>query len=163
MLKQVVWLKHLVFFLFNLTFLNVKIKCVFLVAPIFVKNLEPSCAVLNSEYLWPFELKARPEAELKLYKDNKEVKLSERLTISKEENSKSAYNIFFKKIEAADIGQYKILATNKSGSGNSQASLSVSGAPVVIRKPNPEVSVAEKKAIKVEFEINGLPIPEIQW
>jgi hypothetical protein len=39
----------------------------------------------------------------------------------------------------------------------------VSGAPVITKKPNPEIFTPEKKAVKVEFEVNGLPQPEIQW
>ena len=117
--------------------------------------------MLNSEFSWNFELKARPPSEFKLFKDNKEIKLSDRINITNAGENKFA--IMFKKIEASDLGVYKVTATNKCGNASSQATLSVLGAPVIVRKPNPEVSVAEKKAIKVEFEVTGLPLPEIEW
>ena len=57
-----------------------------LLAPVFVKNLEQAVASLNDDFNWSFELKSRPDAELKLFKDNKELKLSDRILIKKEEN-----------------------------------------------------------------------------
>lgn len=130
-------------------------------APTFIKNLEPANASLNSEYSWNFELKSRPNAELKISKDNKEFKLNDRINIVN--NGENNYSIVFKKVEAADIGTYKLVATNKCGTNSTQSTLSVSGGPTIIRKPNAEVVVAEKKAIKLEFEVGGIPLPDVEW
>lgn len=61
------------------------------------------------------------------------------------------------------MGVYKLTASNKCGNSSSQATLTVIGAPYFIRKPNPVLSVAEKKSIKIEAEINGIPLPEVKW
>lgn len=59
---------------------------------------------------------------------------------------------------------YKIIATNKCGSATSnEATLNVTGAACIIRKPNAEVYVSEKKSIKIDFEVAGIPLPEVKW
>ena len=52
---------------------------------------------------------------------------------------------------------------NKVGSTVTQSTLSVTGAPTIIRRPNSEVFVAEKKTIKIEYEVFGIPVPEVKW
>jgi hypothetical protein len=108
-------------------------------------------------------LKSHPKPEFKLFKENKEIKAGDRFSIEKYENNLYSYSIHFKKIESSDIGNYKLVASNKCGSSNAQASLAVSGAPVINRKTNSEITAAEKKSIKFEFDVTGLPQPEIEW
>jgi hypothetical protein len=128
-----------------------------------LKNLEPTTAPINTHLSWNFQLKSNPPAQLKLYKDNKDVMLNDRINLTKIESSEFDYDLVIKNIEANDIGLYKVIATNKIGNSNTIATLSVSGAPVFIRKPNQEVSAIEKKTVKVEYEITGIPQPDIQW
>jgi len=108
-------------------------------------------------------VKSHPKPELKLFKENKELKVGDRFSIEKDENNLHGYSIHFKKIESSDIGNYKLVANNKCGSSNVQASLAVSGAPVINRKTNSEITAAEKKPVKFEFDVTGLPQPEIEW
>jgi hypothetical protein len=133
------------------------------VAPIFLKELEPMSAFLGSEFEWHFELNARPTADFKLYKDNKEIKLNDSINITRTEVSEFSYIIKFKKSDANDIGTYKLDAKNKCGTASCSSTLNVSGGPVIVRKPNSELQVAEKKSLKAEFEVNGLPLPEVEW
>ncbi len=118
---------------------------------------------MNSDYRWEFEVSARPKCELKLFKDNKEVKLSDRITIVKDETVPNRFFLVIKKVDGNDIGAYKVVATNKCGTVSSQNNMNVSGAPSIIRKSSVELIVSEKKPIKAEFEVNGVPAPEVQW
>ena len=79
------------------------------------------------------------------------------------QSTENKYNLIFKKLLASDIGTYKIVATNKCGTANIQSNLNVLGAPVITKKPKDEILTPEKKSIKIEFEVNGLPIPDVQW
>lgn len=136
-------------------------KVTAIVPPKFVKKLEDMTWNLNEELKWIFELRSHPKADIKIYKDNKEIKQNDKLTISKSDNY--SFEIVFKKIEATDQGLYKLVANNKGGSDDCQAQLTVSGVPKFTKKPNADLSVAEKKQFKTEFECTGLPIPEVQW
>ncbi len=102
-------------------------------------------------------------AEFKILKDNKEFKLNDRVLIEKTSLSETSYSLLFRNIEPSDIGQYSLTASNKCGKDTTQAKISVSGPAVIIRKPNNELTVAEKKSIKAEFEVNGIPMPEVEW
>lgn len=83
--------------------------------------------------------------------------------IQKSELSEISYALNFKNIEASDAGFYRIVATNKAGSASSEFTFSVTGAACFIRKPSNLVYLAEKKSTKIEFEIAGIPLPELQW
>lgn len=100
---------------------------------------------------------------MKLFKDNKEIKFTDRVAIKKADNSETKFAISFTNIEASDNGVYKLVASNKHGSVTSQADLVVTGSPFFVRKPNSTLSVPEKKPLKAEFEIGGIPVPEVSW
>lgn len=108
-------------------------------------------------------MRSLPLAETKIYKDNKEIKQNDHISIEKSPDSENKYLIKIKNVESTDAGVYKLVASNKHGSSNCQSDLSVSGAPFFIRKPNSVLSVPEKKLIKAEFEVGGIPAPEISW
>ena len=129
-----------------------------------MRNIESSNSSLNSPFFWSFEFRSKPPSVFKIFKDNKEVKVTDRIGVEKLENSENNYALSFKNVESTDGGLYKLVATNKCGSAtSSEATLNVTGGACIIRKPNPQVFVAEKKAIKVEFEVAGIPLPEVQW
>lgn len=108
-------------------------------------------------------MRSLPQSDFKLFKDNKEIKFNDRIKIEKDADSEIKFSLKFFNIESSDVGVYKIVATNKHGSAFSQSELAVTGAPYFIRKPNPVLSVPEKKPIKAEFEVGGIPVPEIYW
>lgn len=145
---------------------NVESSCqvTILVKPTFVKQLEPLSTNINAAISWEFDLKSKPVSTFKLFKDNREIKLADRFLIEKTDKSEFSYALNVKLVEAADAGSYKIVATNKCGSTNStEAALSVTGSACIIRKPNAHVFIAEKKPIKIEFEVAGVPLPEVEW
>ena len=39
----------------------------------------------------------------------------------------------------------------------------ITGGACIIRKPNDQVFVVEKKTIKIDFEVAGIPLPDVQW
>ena len=84
---------------------NVTVTC----APVYLKNLEPNYnCVLGSDNAWTFEIKARPAADFKIFKDNKEVKQSDKLLITKvnvENTADFSYQLVLKKSEAGRCRQ----------------------------------------------------------
>ncbi len=133
--------------------------------PTFLKQLEEKITRnLNTTFQWAFELKSKPAAAFKIFKDGKEVKASDRLLVEKTESSETSYALTIKNVNGDDAGSYKIEAKNKAGSSSSNdAELVVSGAACIVRKPNAHVFLAEKKTSKIEFEVAGIPLPEAQW
>ena len=86
------------------------------------------------------------------------------MTVEKTNSSEFSYGIKFKNVEASDAGLYKIVASNKCGSATSnECALVITGGACIIRKPNDQVFVVEKKTIKIDFEVAGIPLPDVQW
>ena len=86
------------------------------------------------------------------------------MTVEKTNSSDISYGIKFKSVEASDAGLYKIIASNKCGSATSnECSLEVTGGACIIRKPSDQVFVVEKKTVKIDFEVAGIPLPDVQW
>jgi hypothetical protein len=135
------------------------------VKPTFLKQLEEKITRnLNTTFQWAFELKSKPAAAFKIFKDGKEVKAGDRLLVEKIESSETSYALTIKNVNGDDAGSYKIEAKNKAGSSSSNdAELVVSGAACIVKKPNAHVFLAEKKTSKIEFEVAGIPLPEAQW
>ena len=128
-----------------------------------MKEIEKSEATLGAEFSWDFEVRAKPLADFKVSRDNTNVKLDDRISIKKSETSETQYTIFFRTVSSSDMGKYKIFASNKCGSASCESELNVSGAPLIVRKPENEVSYPEKKNARIEFEVAGLPLPEGTW
>ncbi len=131
--------------------------------PEFVKELSNSEATLGAEYVWDFEVRARPLADFKLTRDNNFVKLEDRVTVKQSEENEGHYNLIFRTINSSDMGKYRLVASNKCGSASCEAELNVSGAPIIVRKPESEVSYPEKKIARIEFEVAGMPTPDCTW
>lgn len=131
--------------------------------PQFTKEIEKSEATLGAPFTWTFAVRAKPLADFKITKDQREVKLNERVTLTKSETEEFHYTLEFKTIESNDMGKYKIVASNKCGSATSEADLGVSGAPYFVKRPDAEVSYLEKKNARIEFEVAGIPVPEVTW
>ena len=125
---------------------------------------------LMQAFEWNFEVDANPEPKsLKILRNDKEINLSRenriRLTSSSEiknERRVTSYKLAFEKTLAEDLGFYKIEAANKAGQALTQAQLTVKGGPCFIRKPV-DTSFVVNKPVKVEFEISGIPDPEVVW
>lgn len=118
---------------------------------------------MGTEHTWEFEVKAKPAPDFRLSRDSRDIKLGERVSITKTETSEFSYKMHFETVESNDMGKYRLVASNKVGSATSEAALSVSGAPVCVKRPDKEVSYPEKKNARIEFEIAGIPTPQVSW
>ena len=140
-------------------------KATVLVKPIFVKQFEPKIAKnLTGTANCEFEVKSKPASTFKIFKDNKEIKSSDKINVEKTATSDMSYSLNIKNLDSNDAGLYKVVATNKSGSTSSnEIELTVTGAACITKKPNAHVFVPEKKQAKIEFEVAGIPAPEVTW
>lgn len=136
-----------------------------LVKPVFLKQIEQLLTKnVNSSFTWDFEVKSKPISTFKILKDNKDLRATDRITVEKLEGSEYGYTLNVKNVDASDSGTYKIIATNKCGSATSnEGTLVVTGSACIVKKPNAHVFVVEKKSVKVEFEVAGVPMPTIEW
>ncbi len=139
------------------------------VAPKFIFPLNDAQPQLNKPFEWNFEIDSHPEPKLKFFKNEKELNLSKesRIRINKELNLESERKIYrfklnFVNILADDFGSYKIEAQNKAGVTASQANLTVIGSPCFTKKPL-DTNILVGKPLKIEFEIAGIPNPDIEW
>ncbi len=108
-------------------------------------------------------MKSKPAAAFKIFKDGKELKANDRVLVERVELSEISFALTIKNVEASDAGSYKVTATNKVGVASSETIFNVTGAACFIRKPNFPIFLAEKKSTKIEFEVAGIPLPEVQW
>ena len=131
--------------------------------PEFLKELQQGEATLGTQHTWEFEVRGKPVPDFRLSRDSRDIKLGERISIVKSETSECRYHMHFQSVESNDMGKYRLVASNKVGSATSEASLTVSGAPICTKRPDAEVSYPEKKNARIEFEIAGIPVPEVAW
>lgn len=137
--------------------------------PVFTKNITDAEPFLMQQFEWNFELDASPEPKLKVIRNDKEINLAkeDRIKLTaisdiKDERRITSYNLKFEQTAAEDLGFYKIEASNKAGSAVTTAQLTVKGGPCFIKKPQ-DASFLVGKPLKVDFEISGIPEPEITW
>ena len=78
----------------------------------------------------------------------------------REERRVTSYKLSFEKTVGEDLGLYKIEATNVAGSATTSAQLTVKGGPCFIKKPV-DASFLVGKPLKVDFEISGIPDPDM--
>ena len=135
--------------------------------PKFTTEITDCQPILNQPFEWSFVVDANPEPKLKLLKNDKELNLSRETRIKlnkdlevKEDRKLHKFTLVFTSIVADDLGSYKIEASNKAGDAKCQAQLTVKGSACFVRKPV-DTSVPINKPIKVEFEIAGIPTPDL--
>jgi len=138
-------------------------------APVFTVNISSAEPYLSQPFEWNFSLDANPEVKLKVFRNDKELNLQRESRIvltsvseMKEGRRVTDYKLAFDKTTGEDLGLYRIEAANKAGSAVTQADLIVKGGPCFIRKPS-DGSFLIGKPVKVEFEISGIPDPDIVW
>jgi hypothetical protein len=138
------------------------------VSPRFIFPLKDAQPQLNKPFEWNFEIDSHPEPKLKFFKNEKDLNLSKesRIRLNKELNTESDRKIYkfklnFVNIQADDFGSYKIEAQNKYGVSASQANLTVIGSPCFTKKPL-DTNILVGKPLKIDFEIAGIPNPDIE-
>jgi hypothetical protein len=131
---------------------------------VFIKTPESSYTIeLSQTQEFVFHLSGIPAPKFKWLKDNKDLPLKDRIKFTSEyKNDIYECKLIICGVQPADAGSYKVEATNKCSTINAQFSVVVIGGPVFVRKPA-DLSAIEKKACKVDCEVNGLPIPSVEW
>lgn len=61
-----------------------------------------------------------------------------------------------------DAGWYEAVATNEHGQARQRVRLEVAEYPTFIRRPEESV-VLQRKTIRIEARVTGVPYPEIKW
>lgn len=72
------------------------------------------------------------------------------------------YRLIIDDVQANDAGKYKIEATNKCGTESTLTDFVVKGEPAFSRKPG-DINIFEKKQVRIECEVVGIPIPNVEW
>ena len=136
-----------------------------LVPPRFNKPLDEqhTCSLTKSIVLVA-QTTARPAPKFKFIKDNRELLIKDRFkseSMSISENV-TEIKLIIEGVQASDAGVYKIEASNKCANATTHTEVVVKGEPVFVRKPA-DMSVPEKRHVKFDCEVIGLPQPTLEW
>lgn len=138
-----------------------------LIPPRFITPLEEKTyANLGKQFELYVKLVGKPFPKIKWLKDNKELIIKDRykvemIPIENNDNIREC-KLFIQSIQPNDNGKYTLEASNKYGTQTTQTDLIVKGEPIFVRKPA-DTSVMEKKSIRLECEVVGIPIPSVEW
>lgn len=136
-----------------------------LIPPKFTQPLEEKTfGYLNKSAELVVKVLAKPAPKIKWFKDNKELIIKDKLKIETKslELNLTEYKLIIDNILAIDSGKYRCEANNKCANETSETSFEVRGEPVFVRQPM-DVKIVEKKPTKLECEVNGIPIPSVEW
>ena len=107
---------------------------------------------------------ARPEPKFKVLKENRELLIRDRVKIqtTRVSDVETEVVVTVVDVRAEDAAAYKIEAANKCGSAVSEARFVVKGEPVFVRVPAAQ-TLPERKNVKFDCEVIGLPLPAVEW
>lgn len=133
--------------------------------PVVVQALSPSTSIPEDEPLvLVAQITGSPLPEFKWYKDMEEVVPDDRLTVEVLTDGTVTLCIAIARPE--DCGNYKLVATNASGTVATQSAVDVQRLP---KKPAfenslpEEVKVTQGQPLKLSAKIVAYPPPEIRW
>lgn len=104
---------------------------------------------------------AIPQPKLKWLRDGEEIKAdgSKIKTVQKPDGTAT---LQIDKVSSSDAGEYKIIATNESGSVASSAQVSVCSKPSFVADLEDD-KINEGSPIDLKVKIKGFPQPNLQW
>lgn len=147
---------------------DTKCNMTVLTQPKFIRSLEGEIKTRLTETLeLEIEVSGEPLPKIKYSKDGRDLAnvydFKDRLKFeSKEVNKHLIVKAIIENIQAGDAGLYKVEAFNKCGQSSCESQISVSGAPSFVRQPI-DTFVVEKKPLKIECEVRGVPLPIVEW
>ena len=136
-----------------------------LIAPIFLLPLaDTTTGYLTKTSEFVVQVRAKPAPKLKCLKDNKELVIKDNFKIEATtmQDYTTQYKLLVDNVLEKDKGAYKLEVSNKCGTESSQTDFQVKGSPVFVRLPL-DINVLEKKSAKLECEVLGIPIPNVEW
>ncbi|KZS09352.1 MAM domain-containing glycosylphosphatidylinositol anchor protein 1 [Daphnia magna] len=112
------------------------------------------------------KLSGYPLPEVKWFKDGKELKANERMTIKLSTDGTAELEISSAD-SACDSGEYKVVAKNPMGQVTSQTVVDVqkkTEAPTLLSDKLPEsTNVTEGDSLKLSVKVGGDPLPDVKW
>lgn len=129
--------------------------------PVFVVPLEDIKAIDGQAIKFEIEVRGQPEPTLKWYHNGKLV-IPQRGTIRTSDSADGSAALSIHAANLNDAGEYKVVATNKNGSAESKAKLSIVLKPS-IKSDLKDVELDEGTPLKLKIEFDGHPAPSVQW
>ncbi|XP_075169287.1 obscurin isoform X4 [Haematobia irritans] len=133
-------------------------------APMFVKNLEPTKEVHQTE---PLTLQCvvdgSPLPVIQWFKDNEEVKPSEHIKITT--TPEGLCKLEIEECTPNDSGAYKLAITNEHGKKVALCAVAVTPKPLspTFVEPIGDQKLTVGEPLKLNAKVNGFPAPEIKW
>ncbi|XP_059224502.1 obscurin isoform X2 [Stomoxys calcitrans] len=133
-------------------------------APMFVKNLEPTKEVHQTE---PLTLQCivdgSPLPVIQWYKDNEEVKPSGHIKITT--TPEGLCKLEIEECTPNDSGAYKLAITNEHGKKVALCAVAVTPKPLTptFVEPIGDQKLTVGEPLKLNAKVNGFPAPEIKW
>lgn len=145
----------------NLSVVPAKVKKTPAEPPIFVVPMEDAKVNVNQMAKFEIEIRGYPEPTLKWYHNDKPIS-KQRGTIQKSDGGDGSAAMSINAANLSDAGEYKAVATNKHGTAESKATLTVVSKPTItLDLKNAELEKGSPLNLKLEF--NGYPTPNIEW
>ncbi|XP_011291978.1 obscurin isoform X5 [Musca domestica] len=133
-------------------------------SPVFVKNLEPTKEVHETEPLvLQCVVDGSPLPVIQWYKDNEEIKPTGHIKITT--TPQGLCKLEIEECQPNDSGAYKLAITNEHGKKVALCAVAVSPKPLTpsFVKPIEDQKITVGEPLKLEATVVGFPAPEIKW
>lgn len=127
--------------------------------PNFTKKLEDIAVPDGEKATLQVEIAGKPK-EVKWYKNGKEIKDNKRMKI--EALDDRTFRLVIGSVSKEDQADYKVVATNEFGTADSEASLTIKGAPPKFIRPLADKTVASWTKLVLEIELEKKP-KSVKW
>lgn len=112
------------------------------------------------------KLSGYPLPDVKWFKNGKQLKTNERMTIKLSTNGTAEFEILSAD-SACDSGDYKVVANNQMAEVTSQIAVDVqmkSEAPTLLGDKLPQATqIIEGDSLKLSVKVGGNPLPDVKW
>lgn len=140
--------------------------------PVFVRKLEDVKAQVGSSLGLKVRIRAYPNTDVKWMRNDEEIdEKDNRINVTKDDDGNIELTI--DDVQLADAGEYKVIASNKSGSSTSKAIVTVTPEEVIERKvdqPKPvfiqkleDVKAKVGSSLGLKVRIRAYPNTDVKW
>ncbi|XP_021942907.1 obscurin isoform X3 [Zootermopsis nevadensis] len=132
--------------------------------PTFVKNLEDQTVKDYDDAEFRVRVNGVPKPLIKWFKDGKELKSEDRLTIETVSEVLVSSCIAIKHFSESDVGKYSVTASNLVGQAETTANLIMAQIPPSFGRPiDRAIEVDEGDILEIKTKVDGSPVPKVKW
>nr|CAD7588174.1 unnamed protein product [Timema genevievae] len=132
--------------------------------PTFLKNIEDQTIKDYEDTEIRVRANGVPKVQIKWFKDGKELKSGDRLTIETDSEVLVSSCLSIKHFEESDEGKYSVTASNLVGQAEISAKLILAQIPPSFPRPfDRAAEIDEGETLELKTKLDGSPIPKVKW